>query len=276
MVAKSQPETPGDIAKQVDLVRRATDRIAIYAPEAMTSRNRSRLIGQAIPFVVPGNQLYIPELALDLREHFRSIKSAKSETLTPAAQALLFYHILASGGHDLTPKSLAQQLGYSAMTISRAFDDLVSHDLAHTQKVGRERHIDFDLTKRDLLDRARSILQSPVRAVKYVAEHRGGLELQLAGESALAEYTDLSGPKVRVTAIAARDWPKMARTYEIEEIDEASAAYSNLVVETWSYDPSVLSNERIVDPLSLYAQFHAHEDERVSMAAEQLLEQLPW
>ena len=32
----------------------------------------------------------------------------------------------------------------------------------------------------------------------------------------------------------------------------------------------------IVDPLSLYAQFHDHRDERVSMAAERLLDGISW
>ena len=43
-------------------------------------------------------------------------------------------------------------------------------------------------------------------------------------------------------------------------------------VETWSYDPVTLSTGYTVDPLSLYAQFRDHRAERVSMAAERLLD----
>ena len=57
------------------------------------------------------------------------------------------------------------------------------------------------------------------------------------------------------------------------ETDRDQASH---IVETWSYDPAALSTARTVDPLSLYAQFHDHRDERVSMAAERLLDGMPW
>ena len=61
--------------------------------------------------------------------------------------------------------------------------------------------------------------------------------------------------------------------YAVVEVDETEAESG---VETWSYDPAGLSDGRLVDPLSLYAQFRDYSDERVSMAAEKLLESLSW
>ena len=37
----------------------------------MASYERKRLIEQKVPSIVPGNQLYLPDLGLDLREYFR-------------------------------------------------------------------------------------------------------------------------------------------------------------------------------------------------------------
>ena len=48
------------------------------------------------------------------------------------------------------------------------------------------------------------------------------------------------------------------------------------VVETWRYDPHVLSDSPVVDVLSLYAQFWDHRDERVAYAASELLEAIDW
>ena len=45
---------------------------------------------------------------------------------------------------------------------------------------------------------------------------------------------------------------------------------------TWKYDPRVLARNQMVDPLSLYAQFRDDADERLSMAADRLLEQMTW
>ena len=44
-----------------------------------------------------------------------------------------------------------------------------------------------------------------------------------------------------------------------------------LMVETWSYDPAGLSDGPVVDPLSLYMQFHDHQDERIAIEADKLL-----
>src|SRR5436190_285935 len=81
------------------------DRV-VFAAASVTAHNRSRLIGQRIGFIVPGNQLYIPELAMDLREHFRASKSRHADGLSPAAQAVLFHHILHLDLNATTPSAI--------------------------------------------------------------------------------------------------------------------------------------------------------------------------
>ena len=71
----------------------------------------------------------------------------------------------------------------------------------------------------------------------------------------------------------ASDWKALARSYGLVETDSEQAAH---IVETWAYDPADLSDGHTVDPLSLYTQFRNHRDERVSMAAERLLERMAW
>ena len=43
-------------------------RPTIYVTGALASYERRRLIEQKVPFIVPGNQLYLPDLGIDLRE----------------------------------------------------------------------------------------------------------------------------------------------------------------------------------------------------------------
>ena len=94
-----------------------------------------------------------------------------------------------------------------------------------------------------------------------------------AGENALAELTDLSPPRIDTYAVAAGDWKAVAETGGFVETNEYD---TDFIVETWSYDPAGLSDGPVVDPLSLYAQFKDHGDERVAMAVEQLLEKALW
>ena len=265
--------TPSDIAKHVALVRPAVDAIIVFVAPWLSAHNRSRLIGQGVPFVVPGKQLYIPDLAIDLRERFRTPKLRRAVGLSPAAQAVLFHRLLRLDKAATTPSLMATQLRYSAMSIGRAFDDLVGAGLAHSEKHGRQRRIRFETEGRQLFDASRDLLRSPVRTEKFLRHVHAAPPLKQAGESALAELTDLSRPPLKTFAVAASDWKVVAQTYALVETDRDRASH---IVETWSYDPAALSTAHTVDPLSLYAQFRDHRDERVSMAAERLVDGMPW
>ena len=265
--------TPSDIAKHIALVRATVDAIVVFVAPWLSAYNRSRLIGHAVPFVVPGNQLYIPDLAMDLRERFRTPKPRREAGFSPAAQAVLFHRLLRLDEATTTPSLLATRLRYSAMTIGRAFDDLVSAGLAHTERYGRERRIRFEAEGRQLFDASHDLLRSPVRTEKFIRDVHAAPPLKHAGEGALAELTDLSPPPLQTFAVAASDWKVVAQTCGLVETDRDQASH---IVETWSYDPAALSTGHTVDPLSLYAQFHGHRDERVSMAAERLLGGMQW
>jgi hypothetical protein len=273
LAALNGAATPADVAKHIGLVRKSTDAIIVFAAPSLSAHNRSRLIGQGVPFVVPGNQLYIPDLAMDLRDHFRAPRQRHADGLSPAAQAVLFDHLLRHGNDATIPSLIAARLRYSAMSIGRAFDDLVEAGVALTEKHGKERHIRFKFEGRQLFEAARDLLRSPVRAVKFVRGVHLNSSLKQAGESALAELTDLSRPMVATCAVAAANWKAIAQT---SGFIETSRDQADLVIETWSYDPTALSDIATVDPLSLYAQFRDHRDERVAMAAEHLLENIAW
>ncbi len=265
--------TPADITKHVALVRSAVEAIVVFVAPSLSAHNRSRLIGRGVPFVVPGRQLYIPDLAMDLRERFPTRRQRSVNGLSPASQAVLFHRLLRLDEAATTPSVIAARLRYSAMSIGRAFDGLVDAGLAHTEKHGKERHIRFKDKGRQLFDAAHDLLRSPVRAEKFVREGHVIEPLKHAGESALAELTDLSSPPLNTFAIAACDWKAVAQTCGLVETGRDQAAH---IVQTWAYDPAGLSDARTVDPLSLYAQFRDHRDERVSMAAERLLKGMAW
>lgn len=271
MLEAKKEATPAQIAKHIDLVRTLLNTIVIFATPSLNSYNRARLISYQVAFIVPGNQLYIPELAADLREYFHATKDRATDKLSPAAQAVLFQHILRITQAE-TPSAIAKTLNYSAMSIGRAFDDLVSFELAHIEKRGKEKHIRFDSNRRDLFNKSLVLLRSPIRSLKYI-QNRFPPTLKWAGESALSKLTDLSPPQREVFAVAADQWNAYAQKNNLAEVEEYMADF---LIESWSYDPAVLSATSTVDPLSLYIQFKDHRDERLAIAAESLLEKIQW
>ncbi|MGB6760808.1 MAG: hypothetical protein WBE82_23520 [Xanthobacteraceae bacterium] len=153
--------------------------------------------------------------------------------------------------HATTPSAIAERLHYSAMSVGRAFEDLVALKLANTERHGKERHLTFKAEGRRLLELARALLRSPVRTVKYIRDLPLTSNLKRAGETALAELTDLSRSKTDTYAVAANDWQSTKRAFSLVEVQENE---SDIAVETWSYDPAGLSDGSVVDRLSLYAQ----------------------
>jgi hypothetical protein len=270
MPRQGSADTPATIAKHRDQVRKYMKAgIVILVTRALSNHNRHRLISHHVPFIVPGNQFYVPELALDLREHFRAEPDAPIETLTPAAQLIVLAALL---GHELdgqTPTRLAHRYNYSAMSMGRAVDELRAIELAAVEAVGKHRIFALRLSGPALWNRAAPMLRSPVRKRRRISRPSAELRALIAGESALAELTALSEPPLEVRAIAASDWKALATRYHL---DRPAGWNEELIeLETWSYDPLLLSQNQIVDPLSLWLSLPDSPDERVHQAKNELL-----
>lgn len=264
-------ETPGAIAKHLDLIRRDfPDHIVIMIANRISTHNRQRLIAQHVPFIVPGNQMFVPDLAIDLREHFRQERTTPVDRLSPAGQVVVLAALRGTLA-DTTPTGLAARFGYSAMSMSRAIDELEAVDLVTTEVTGKFRHIHFVAAGQALWTRARGLLRSPVRKRRTVRWCAEVAKLPLAGESALAQWTDLTAPMIEVHAIAAADWTSFARLHGLE--DGPSWSEPHMEVETWSYDPLTIGDHRLVDPLSLWLSLPDSQDDRIGMAKGSLLKE---
>lgn len=267
-----QGDTPGDIAKHIDRLQAIFDQFVVYAADQLSSDRRARFISNGVAFAIPGNQLYIPQLAMDLREHFRARPKLYEDQLSPVAQAVLFHHILRVDGSGATPTALADTLQYSAMSVGRAFDELTIHNLADVKKQGRRKIIEFNEAPRLLIELARPLLRKPARTVLYVDPALPLPNMLLAGESALAALTALTPPTSTTYAVHHKRWDVGADSNRVSTVEPDDD--STTVVQLWHYDPLLFSDADTVDPLSLYAEFWDHPNERISKAAASLLEHI--
>lgn len=89
LVSKTDREiSPAQVKKHTGLVREEVSEDVVFVHPSISSYNRKRLIEYKIPFVIPGNQMYLPELMIDLREHFYSVRSSKP-TFSPSTQLFI-------------------------------------------------------------------------------------------------------------------------------------------------------------------------------------------
>ena len=267
--------TPSIVAKHLNWIEEKFGERGILITEAIESYNRKRLIEQKVPFIVPGNQLYLPELGIDLREYLKRVKE-KPSTLSPSAQLVLFSHLLRKTiSETLTATVLANALGTSKMTMGRAIDELASYDLVDLQIEGRQKRVIFKSDRRTLWGNALPQLRSPVQKRVYVESEDFSVGI-LAGLTALAEVTMIVPPERRVRAVTSKEWKTTQLNSKMRIIPEASANIAPLELEIWKYDPKLLSTDRLVDPLSLYLSLKNETDERIEAACEDLLKNVGW
>lgn len=275
--------TPAELSKRDEQIKNVANEMIIFVFDHMSAYKRARMIKKGIAFVVPDNQLYIPSLAMDLREHFRKDKSAPTSNLSPVSQVVLFRHLLSLDHENWSPSGLAKKLRYSAMSVGRAFDELSANGLASVITDGRRKLLEFELPREEIYDRARNLLRSPVKSSHLFCAPAlppgffGTAFPQTfpkGGESALAKHTMINPPRIPCFAVGPKEW-KIFQTGEFgPEVKFAEEA--NLCIDVWRYDPDIVTGENHADPLSLYMQFQDHSNERVAGAAAQLLEGLPW
>jgi len=274
MFAKDEMEqTPATIRKHILQVQKKWHHAVIYVQQKVTAYNRKRLIEHKMPFVIPGNQMYLPFLGIDLREHFKKIRNTEPRW-SPSTQTVVLYALLHDGGHRFTPKKLANRLGYTAMTMTRALDELEGAGLGQIAMEGRERTLRFNPDRKALWENALESLRSPVKKrlwVKHSLNKPLGVK---AGLSALAYYSALAGPANPVFALEGKKWKgiRINKNLRVLEITEPGACE----LEIWSYPPELFAKDGVVDQFSLYLSMQANDDERVESALEEMMEQVVW
>src|SRR5690606_30911675 len=142
------------IERQLVPIRQVFDQTPVIVVNDISAITRKRLIEKGINFVVPGKQLYIPAVLLDLRETFKKIKEP-AVTLLPSAQVILIYRILQRNERleDFPLKVLAKKMNYTAMAITKAVADLRDHELCDVTGT-REKFVHFFLPIPELWARA--------------------------------------------------------------------------------------------------------------------------
>lgn len=265
--------TPATIHKHIDIVSQQLRMKAVFLHSSISSFNRKRLIEYKAPFVIPGNQMYLPDLGIDLREYFIK-KRSKTVTFGPSTQAVILYALTKKMTEPVTPTQLAEELGYSRMTMTRSLDEIESAGLAEVSIAGRKRLVHLDKNRRDLWRKALPHLKTPVKENVWLKALIDELPVYQAGLTALACYSMLTSPQKQVYAAFAKDWKDIKRKYPHDIISYPDEARCKL--EVWSYSPGLFANGKIVDPFSLYLSIKDIKDERVESAMEKMMEGIEW
>ncbi|MFK2891355.1 hypothetical protein [Dyella flagellata] len=266
-----------EIRNRLDAVEAVAQRRAVYVASALASYQRQRLIKQRVPFIVPGNQVYLPEIGvvLDERTRARQVVATDPITIAPAAQAMLIRLLLDPMRlKEWQAVQVGIDLGYTPMTVTRAVRELVGAGLLDAHMTGRFQYVALKGLHAEVWRRAKPLLRTPIHRMEWMlSTPQANNRVRLAGLSALAEHTLLAEPRMPIYAMTRADW-KQLQPPKNERVPAGSDdAY---VIQVWNYSPTLQGEGKTVDPLSLILSLGEHHDERVQAAINELKEQLPW
>jgi hypothetical protein len=233
--------------------------VALLLP-TISRQRKEYLIAAQIPFVVPEKQIYLPFLGIALQESY-TVASKKLDKFQPSSQVLFLYYLYQKAPQLYTGK-LAETLGCSAMTITRAIRQLAQTGLFEIQKEGVQNILVGKYAPRELFQAAMPYLISPVRKKLYVDTHQKLPGAFSAGLTALSKKTMLNPPELQTYALASS-----TRFTGTDMLLDASA---QVEVELWRYDPAILGSGAEVDALSLVLSLQDERDERIQDAVEEL------
>jgi hypothetical protein len=266
--------TPSLAARQLDTLKKAAPFPVVYVTDGLASYERRGLINRKVPFIVPGNQLYLPDLGVDLREHFRSRPPGQIRSFSPATQALFITSLLRRTTQSRwQPAAIGAELGYTAMTVSRALKELTTAGVESLEHVGNARWLHPDRSLAQTWERALPFLRTPVRQTIWAHPWHLLEEARLAGLSGLAHFSTLVEPEYPVHAVDAaqlREATAAGLKQTPEPQDEACQC------QIWNYSPRLQRNSKVVDPLSLWLSFKSERDDRIQLALEELKKHFPW
>ncbi len=271
--AGEQEQAAAVIRKHITQVQTKWPAEVVYVRARLTPYNRRRLVELKVPFVVPGNQMYLPMLGVDFRERFKRLLAAPNR-FSPATQAMVIHWLLKGTDEQLTPVHMSRLLDCSTMTMTRAFNELEAAELGEVSRHGKERRLRLVEAKPDIWAKAQPFLRSPVAKQVSIRQPHPAPEGIRAGLAALSHYSMLAAPAHPVIALYGQDWKSLPLWHNKTPIPCQDP--EALGIEVWSYRPSLFADQGVVDRLSLYLSLKDNEDERVQAALEDMIGRLEW
>lgn len=202
--------------------------------------------------------------------------------------ALIYWKLLHddndSNVFNIKVRQLAEYLGITAMTISRALKTFV--DAGWLTTSGYTRNHSFTIPKgydvNSWINEVLHLLPSPVQKTLYVpltvAEELPSK--QLANITALSKFTLVSPTQLVSWATTTANLSTNISQVAISEFNARLVPKQNIALEIWKYDPTIFSPllpknfQLTVDPISLFLSLRHNHDKEIKEQLNKLLETL--
>lgn len=253
-------------------IQSVLDASVVAVIPTVNAYKRLRLIEKKVQFIIPGKQMYMPDLLISLKEYGNNrVDDQQPVNMQPAAQLILLYHLQVGPLEELNLGMIAEKLHYNPMTITRAA--YYFHNMGLCKIEGtKEKFLKFNYTKRELWNIVEPKMTNPVNKTQFYTGYTTDQNLKKTNINALAHYTELNDEQVEFFAMR----PGYGRFIGGVNLKPIDPMEGNICIEEWRYDPALLTKTEYIDLLSLYLCFRENKNERIEMALENLIENFLW
>lgn len=262
-----------EYVRNAEILAKAFGKPAVLAMAKLPSFVRNRLVQRGVPFIVPGTQMFLPMLMVDLRERFSEAVSRIPDKLLPVSQLVVIYQILREPDAHVPLAQLGERLAYSPQSMSSAQEELQEAGLCEVRRAGRMVYLEFRRMGRALWEQAEPLMRSPVRRTRWVRWGQPRVRAVAAGLTALSQMSMLAEDPIATYAMRDRELVSAFQKGQLLGCNGREEADARM--ESWKYDPWVLAEKGVADRCSLYLSLRASGDERVKKEIHSLIERLP-
>lgn len=249
--------------KQISIIKEIENVPIFLQLDIISSFRRQNLLENKIPFILKDKMVYLPFMATYLTNIYH--EETTVEKLALASQ-LLFTWILYQNTNKYYISDAVESLGFSNMTLTRAYRQLCTTQLFEEHKDGRKIFLTTNLSKVDLFNKMKPYLQSTFYIQRYILKEEITKDMVLAGESAFSQHAEINPPRIKTYAIE----KKLSNNIKLQR--ECYSYDEQVELQIWKYAPLFFSqNKKNIDIISLILSLIGNEDERLDIEIENLL-----
>ena len=266
LTSKGDLPTLPAFKKQISIIKNIENVPIFLQLDVISSFRRQNLLENKIPFILKDKMVYLPFMATYLTNTYHEETTIKKLAL---ASQLLFTWILYQNTNKYYISDTVESLGFSNMTLTRAYRQLCATQLFEEHKDGRKIFLTAKLSKVELFNKMKLHLQSTFYTRGYILRKEINKDMIPAGEFAFSQHTHLNPPKLKTYAIEKKHIKNIKLQRECYSYDE------QVELQIWKYNPLLFSpNKKNIDVISIILSLLGKEDERLDIEIENSLKKI--
>lgn len=250
------------IKKRFNLYQELVDNNCFLLFDEYIGRYKKQLLKLRIPFVMGEENMFLPFLGLLLTKEKE--KSKDIITFSPIAQQIVLSAIYFNW-YEKSSIYIEEYLKVSRMSVTRAFNEIASTQLATLSKKNRTLNLVFNNHGYTLFENSFSYFASPIYKTFYIENNMISKlqDIKISGLNALSHYGEINPETYNIYAISKVDYNNQKnnnifRNLSQNNLDIISDATN--VIQILKYIIQDKLFDKTIDPISAYLSL-SNEDQ---------------